>query len=211
MSAHKRDAIPRPAPFIKISMERERLITTFIALLTTTILLIMVVVFILLNHRGHMIYSIEGTIIEIQPTYVAISTGALTYQVYVARPDYFSLNANIRLYTHQVVREDEIYLVGFKQIQDRDIFAKLITVKGIGPRTALGAMSETTAEQLVTAISANNITFLKKLPGIGAKAAAQIIPRLKRTTNDWNQRQSAPIRRRARSIKATRFPHRRNR
>jgi len=56
---------------------------------------------------------------------------------------------------------------------------KLITVKGIGPRTALGAMTMTTAADLVTAISANNITYLKKLPGIGAKAAAQIILDLK--------------------------------
>ena len=83
------------------------------------------------------------------------------------------------IYTHQVVREDEIYLCGFRDKMDRDMFLRLISVKGIGPKTALGAMAPTTSDELVTAISANNVAFLKKLPGIGAKAAAQIILDLK--------------------------------
>jgi len=126
-----------------------------------------------------MIYAIEGTIQEIQPNFVAIGTGAITYQVYIARPDQYVIGEKVTLFTHQVVREDEIYLVGFRKKEERDIFLKLITVKGIGPRTALGAMTMTTAADLVTAISANNVTYLKKLPGIGAKAAAQIILDLK--------------------------------
>ncbi len=77
------------------------------------------------------------------------------------------------------MREDEQYLVGFKTEYEKEAFLSLISVKGIGPRTALGAMSATTAEELFNAIAANNITFLKKLPGIGAKAAAQIILDLK--------------------------------
>jgi len=126
-----------------------------------------------------MIYAIEGTIVEINQNTIAITAGPLTYLVFVSRGDIFKLGETLKLYTHQVVREDEIYLVGFKTIEEREIFLRLITVKGIGPKTAIGAMSTTSAEELVTAISANNVTFLKKLPGIGAKAAAQIILDLK--------------------------------
>lgn len=126
-----------------------------------------------------MIYRLKGTIIELQTNAVVLDTGAIAYFVYVARPEYFEVGETVSIFTHQVVREDEIYLCGFRYAIDRDIFLKLITVKGIGPKTALGAMSSTTGEELVTAISANNITYLKKLPGIGAKAAAQIILDLK--------------------------------
>ena len=126
-----------------------------------------------------MIYRLSGIIIERQANAIVIDTGAIAYHVYVARPDYFEIGESVSVYTHQVVREDEIYLCGFRYTSDRDIFLRLITVKGIGPKTALGAMSTTTGEQLVAAISANNIAFIKKLPGIGAKAAAQIILDLK--------------------------------
>ncbi|MFA5236171.1 MAG: Holliday junction branch migration protein RuvA [Bacilli bacterium] len=126
-----------------------------------------------------MIYSLNGTIVENRLGYLVVDVGNIAYQVYVARPDYFAIGSKTVIYTYQVVREDEIYLCGFRDLDDRDMFMKLITVKGIGPRTALGAMATTTALDLVTAISANNITFLKKLPGIGAKAAAQIILDLK--------------------------------
>ena len=126
-----------------------------------------------------MIYSLTGTIKENNAGFIVVECGPIAYQVFVARPDYFTIGANMTIYTHQVVREDEIYLCGFRDKDDRDMFLKLISVKGIGPRTGLGAMATTTSNELVTAISANNITFLKKLPGIGAKAAAQIILDLK--------------------------------
>ncbi len=126
-----------------------------------------------------MIYQIKGIIIENKGNFLVVDTGPIAYQIYVTNSEKYPNGSSVTIYTYQVVREDEIYLCGFPTQTDRDIFLKLITVKGIGPRTALGAMSTTTAEELVTAISANNITFLKKLPGIGAKAAAQIILDLK--------------------------------
>ncbi len=122
-----------------------------------------------------MFYSLTGKISENHSGYIVIDTGAIAYQVLVSRPDYFSPGTVMTVFTYQVVRDDEIYLCGFRDKDDKDMFLRLISVKGIGPKTALGAMATTTSNDLVTAISANNITFLKKLPGIGAKAAAQII------------------------------------
>ena len=66
-------------------------------------------------------------------------------------------------------------MVGFKTFYEKQIFNKLISVKGVGPKTAISALGGTTPEQLVSAIDRSDILFLKKLPSIGPKAASQII------------------------------------
>lgn len=126
-----------------------------------------------------MYYSLKGKIIEITRNSVVIDVHDVCYEVLVAHPNAFTLNEEVVVYTHYVIREDEQYLVGFKTLDEKKAFMALINVKGIGPKTALNALSGTTTEELFNAIAANNITFLKKLPGIGAKAASQIILDLK--------------------------------
>lgn len=126
-----------------------------------------------------MYYSFKGRITSIRADYIVIEVGGIGFQVFVPHVDDYHLDEETFVYVYQVVREDEQYLVGFKSEYEKEAFLSLISVKGIGPRTALGAMSATRAEDLFAAISANNITFLKKLPGIGAKAASQIILDLK--------------------------------
>jgi len=126
-----------------------------------------------------MYYSFQGRIALVEPDYIVIEVGGIGFQVFVPHADKFRLLEEKTILVYQVVREDEEYLVGFESEYEKEAFLSLISVKGIGPRTALGAMSATSAEDLFNAIAANNITFLKKLPGIGAKAASQIILDLK--------------------------------
>lgn len=126
-----------------------------------------------------MYYSFKGNISSVRKDFVVIEVGGIGFQVFVPHAADYRQNEEVFIYVYQVVREDEQYLVGFQSEYEKEAFLSLISVKGIGPRTALGAMSATSAEELFSAIAANNITFLKKLPGIGAKAAAQIILDLK--------------------------------
>ena len=126
-----------------------------------------------------MYYYFKGQIVSLHKDFLVIEVGMMGYLVYTPHIEAYEVGQNVKIYLHQVVREDEQYLVGFASEFEKEAFLSLITVKGIGPRTALGAMSATTAENLMAAIAANNITFLKKLPGIGAKAASQIILDLK--------------------------------
>ena len=126
-----------------------------------------------------MYYSFKGQITSVRKDFVVIEVGGIGFQVFVPHIEAYQQDEEVFIYVYQVVREDEQYLVGFKSEYEKEAFLSLITVKGIGPRTALGAMSATSADDLFNAIAANNITFLKKLPGIGAKAAAQIILDLK--------------------------------
>ena len=134
-----------------------------------------------------MYYYLKGTLAEISSGGVVIDVNGVGYFVSVSHLEDYTQGESLTLYTYLVVREDEQFLVGFRDREEKDVFRQLISVKGIGPRTALNALSAVRPADLVRAIAANNVTFLKKLPGIGAKAAAQIILDLKGQLSDGSK------------------------
>ena len=126
-----------------------------------------------------MIYSLKGKVLLIDGETVIVDVHDVGYQVLVSHASQYEVGQDVFLYTYNVVREDEQYLVGFSSIEEKQVFLALIKVKGLGPKTVIGALSVTNAEEVKNAIASNNVAFLKKLPGIGAKAASQIILDLK--------------------------------
>ena len=126
-----------------------------------------------------MIYYLKGQIVSVSGNTVVIDVRDVAYELLVSHPDDFEVESNALIYTYNVVREDESYLVGFKTLEEKAIFLSLIKVKGLGPRSVINALSTTTPQSVISAIASNNVAYLKKLPGIGAKAAAQIILDLK--------------------------------
>ena len=126
-----------------------------------------------------MIYSLKGKVLLIDGDTVVIDVHDVGYQVLVSHVNDYEIGQEAFLYTYNVVREDEQYLVGFSSPEEKEVFLALIRVKGLGPKTVIGALSATTANDVKNAIAANNVAYLKKLPGIGAKAASQIILDLK--------------------------------
>ncbi len=126
-----------------------------------------------------MIYYLKGQIVSVSGNTVVIDVRDVAYELLVSHPDDFEVGSNALIYTYNVVREDDSYLVGFKTLEEKAIFLSLIKVKGLGPRSVINALSTTTPQSVISAIASNNVAYLKKLPGIGAKAAAQIILDLK--------------------------------
>ena len=126
-----------------------------------------------------MIYFLKGKVALVDGDNIVIDVNNVGYQVLVSHVDDYVIGEEVLVYTYNVVREDEQYLVGFSSLDEKSVFLSLIKVKGLGPRTAIGALSSTTPQQVIQAIASNNVAYLKKLPGIGAKAAAQIILDLK--------------------------------
>lgn len=126
-----------------------------------------------------MIYFLRGKVAVIHEDFIVLDVRDVGYQMLVSHIDEYSLGEEVLMYTYNVVREDENYLVGFRTIEEKDVFLSLIRVKGLGPKTVIGALSATTPNDVVNAIASNNVAYLKKLPGIGAKAAGQIILDLK--------------------------------
>ena len=126
-----------------------------------------------------MIYSLKGKVLMTDGDTVIVDVHDVGYQVLVSHVQDYEIGQEVFLYTYNVIREDEQYLVGFSSLDEKKVFLALIKVKGLGPKTVIGALSATTTHDVTNAIASNNVAYLKKLPGIGAKAAAQIILDLK--------------------------------
>ena len=127
-----------------------------------------------------MIAFVKGTVYSFGLDHVIIETvSGIGYKVYYNHSQPLTLGQNILLFTYQQIREDAHVLFGFVRKEELELFEKLISVKGLGPKTALGILTAASYSQVVNAIEQGEVAFLKKMPGIGAKTASQIILDLK--------------------------------
>ncbi len=126
---------------------------------------------------------IKGTIKDIESNYVIIDNHDIGYIIYVPNPYYYKLDEIYTIYTYNQIREDEHSLYGFKNKDELNLFLKLISVKGLGPKMALPMLATGSPEGIIDAIDRENILYLKKFPKIGDKVARQIILDLKGKLN----------------------------
>jgi len=124
---------------------------------------------------------IRGTIADISPANVIVEAGGIGYFVNISLNSYSKLNGKkeIRLFLHQIVREDSHILYGFADTSERELFRNLISVNGVGASTAIMMLSSLSPEELTAAVSTENVAVLKAVKGIGAKTAQRIIIDLK--------------------------------
>jgi Holliday junction DNA helicase RuvA len=122
---------------------------------------------------------IEGIIKEIESNYVVLDNNGIGYQIYTPNPYAFNIDEKYKIYLYQLIREDENSLYGFKNKEEKDLFLKLIEVKGLGCKMALPMLATGSINGIVDAIERENILYLKKFPKIGDKVARQIILDLK--------------------------------
>lgn len=122
---------------------------------------------------------IKGIITIIDTSYVVLENNGIGYMIYVANPYLYKENEEVIIYLYQQIREDENTLYGFKTKDDKDLFLKLISVKGLGCKMALPMLSGDNKDAILDAIDTGNVSYLKKFPKIGDKVARQIILDLK--------------------------------
>ena len=122
---------------------------------------------------------ISGTIKEVEASYIIIDNHGIGYQIYVPNPYGYMLEKEYTIYTYANVREDEYTLYGFKSKEEKELFLKLISVKGLGPKMALPMLATGSIKTIEEAIEGENINYLKKFPKIGDKVAKQVILDLK--------------------------------
>lgn len=122
---------------------------------------------------------IKGKITEIESNYVVIETNGIGYIIYVANPYSFQVDQEYKIYLYEYIREDEHTLYGFKEKEEKNLFLKLISVKGLGCKMALPMFATGSIAGIVDAIERENILYLKKFPKIGDKVARQMILDLK--------------------------------
>ena len=124
---------------------------------------------------------LNGELAHILPTAIVVDVHGVGYQVVFANPYRLqdSLKKQIKVLVQQVVREDSITLYGFISNEERELFQRLISVSGIGPKSAMSILANDDTEGFVNAVESGNVTYLTKFPGVGKKTAQQIILDLK--------------------------------
>ncbi|HBT59280.1 MAG TPA: Holliday junction branch migration protein RuvA [Acholeplasmataceae bacterium] len=122
---------------------------------------------------------IKGVIKMIFPTNVVIENQGIGYLIVTPNPYVYRLEEETTIHIHHYLREDQDTLFGFSSIQARDLFIDLISVSGIGPKSALSILAVGKPTEIIFAIESQDVKYLTKFPGIGPKSAQQIILDLK--------------------------------
>lgn len=129
-----------------------------------------------------MISFVHGKLISKSPTQAIIQVSGIGLDVLIPLSSYQALGeigSQIEVYTYLHVREDILQLYGFHTQKERRVFQALITVSGIGPRTALGILSGLTTDELIHAIHKQDVALISSAPGIGKKTAERLILELR--------------------------------
>jgi len=129
-----------------------------------------------------MIALLTGRLALKAPTHLVLDVQGVGYEVFIPLSTYYNLpnlNDSLSLSIHTHVREDAIQLFGFSTQEEKDAFVLLMTVSGIGPKSALGILSALPVSDLVSAIQSADVEKLETVPGIGKKSAGRLVLELK--------------------------------
>ena len=124
-----------------------------------------------------MIAYLKGELVVRSEEYIIIEVQGIGYKVFMSKKsiDELQENRQVRVYTYLKVREDDISLFGFNTNEELHMFELLISVGGIGAKSAITILSNITPSRFALAVITNEVNTLKKLPGIGPKTAQRII------------------------------------
>ncbi len=129
-----------------------------------------------------MIAHLSGTLLAKHATSVIVDVGGVGYEVTIPVTTFYDLgeagtNVRLNIYTH--VREDALQLFGFRTLRERELFTLLISVSGIGPKSAVAMLSGMSADEIVTAIRQSNYARITSIPGVGRKTAERLVIELR--------------------------------
>ena len=129
-----------------------------------------------------MIAYLSGKLLEKEANTVIVDVNGVGYEVMIPLSTFYDLGeigdaVSLRIFTY--VREDVLQLFGFKTIRERELFLLLISVSGIGPKSAITALSGMSADEIIGAIRSNNLARLNSIPGVGKKTAERLVIELR--------------------------------
>ena len=127
---------------------------------------------------------IIGKVTEVMSNAIVLENNGIGYLINTPNPFAFLEGNDYKVYLYQQIKEDEHSLFGFKTKEEKDLFLKLISVKGLGPKMALPIIATGSISGISDAINRENILYLKKFPKIGEKLAKQMILDLKGKLDD---------------------------
>lgn len=129
-----------------------------------------------------MIAYLSGKLFEKEANLIIVDVGGVGYEVIIPLSTFYDLGeigeeVSLRIFTY--VREDVLQLFGFKTVRERELFLLLISVSGIGPKSAITALSGMSADEIISAIRQNNLARLNSIPGVGKKTAERLVIELR--------------------------------
>ncbi len=139
---------------------------------------------------------IKGVFKSIEKEYIVIECGNIGYKIFTSGSTISNMPAidqEVKIYTHQIVREDFIGLYGFLTREEISMFNLLISINGVGPKAALSLMSIASVSTLKYAIITDDAKLITKAPGIGKKIAQRIILELKDKINLGDAREKGAV------------------
>ena len=124
-----------------------------------------------------MIAFLSGKLLEKQANTAIVDVGGVGYEVSIPLSTFYELgevgsDISLRIYTH--VREDAIQLFGFKTVRERDLYLRLLSVQGIGPKMGITMLSGMSADEMILAIRTEDLARLTSIPGVGRKTAERL-------------------------------------
>ena len=129
-----------------------------------------------------MIAHLNGTLLAKHATSVIVEVGGVGYEVTIPLSTFYELEevgANVQLRIYTYVREDALQLYGFKTARERELFMRLISVSGIGPKLGITMLSGMNADEMIASIRTNNLARLTSIPGVGKKTAERLVIELR--------------------------------
>ena len=129
-----------------------------------------------------MIARLRGKLLEKQPNFALVDVGGVGYGVAIPVSTFSQLGepgGEVLLHTYTHVREDALALFGFTSVGEKELFERLITVSGIGPRLAITILSGVPIDELKTAIRAGDTKRLTRIPGVGRKTGERMVVELR--------------------------------
>jgi Holliday junction DNA helicase RuvA len=126
-----------------------------------------------------MIVGIEGTVERKEPTFLHLNVSGIIYEVQVS----INTSSNItdkkaKLFVTQVIREDAHLLFGFMELNEKKMFDTVLKINGVGPKVGLAICSTFTPETFAKVVASKDVSMLKRVPGVGPKAASRILVEL---------------------------------
>jgi Holliday junction DNA helicase RuvA len=128
-----------------------------------------------------MISYLKGKLLNKGQGYIIVEVNDVGYQVFVSPIMYadFDIGQEVEIYTHQYVREDALDLYGFRSLEELEMFELLLSISGIGPKSALGVLSIASVGEIKESIGRGDSALLTKVSGIGRKTAERVVLELR--------------------------------
>jgi Holliday junction DNA helicase RuvA len=132
--------------------------------------------------RETMIAYLSGKLLEKQANTAIVDVGGVGYEVSIPLSTFYELgeigsDVQLRIYTH--VREDAIQLFGFNTTRERELYLRLISVQGVGPKSGIAMLSGMSADEIILALRTDDLARLTTIPGVGRKTAERLVIELR--------------------------------